>query len=1216
MPSVPFIRGVELRRKIRQARSGDVVHLEHGNEYEGPFILDKPISLVGHGGATQLFAKGCPAVVVLAPGVRLEHLGVTDSLDPVAGTCLLVERHANAALVDVQTEGHVATVSRDQVVDLGDLLPQQQGLSFLEVEVAGPSTVVCGESSSRWLWAGVGEGFDKTLPAAGKHLLRLGCDARTIGAGGIAVGELRIETGANGKTLWVTVHVLSEQPPGLLTGDIALRSGKSHLIRFADGFLIGRSRLPGLAAASGLPEQQAILLREAGGWALFQPWETPVPTQVNSVALALGQRRLLRDGDQIRVAGLDLKPEAFRGPGNFSVATPFVDLGVVNGQPSRAGFRLSYHGSGKEKLTFQTNVPWLQVSPAAIEIKKSETQDVQVAWTPAVASLRPAKYRERGAILVLGKNETLCLDAGVEIQPEFIAPRASGAFDLRTVVDWEMAGASVKIGNGGNKVWRPSVRVDRDWLTPDASSLIIPPGKEVALGVRLNAKILDLPSPTGDQSAVVRLEGDGAALDVRVTARLQLDLGPDPRLVGPALDFPEVDDWEKAAPLTVLIHNRGRRDWQAVLRAVPWLDVPADLTVPAGKQKSFIVRLNGKLPAGAHDVKDAILLQGDGKALAVGVRACLRLVPKIQCSIHSRHRIDFGEVADAAPPVRITLSNGGGKDGAVSVRTDALPPWLDVQPRTLSVPRNGSGELEVRLTGELVRLPAGLHRAALVLTGEGVGCPPMDVSVAVPSHELEIEPRELLLSVEEGGDLLSLRRELRVVNRGSRRWSGRIGAVVPWLEVEPQQAGIGAGQSLDVSVRATEAVRSLGSGEHVFGRVLLLEGLPLAVGARVRISRRPVDRQSVPPRFEPSVLDFGRVDGVSPKPACRLRIEAESDWQAAVTSQDDWLAASRSGLSGRAGETVELEIGLTERAVALAEGVHWGEVQVEMLGREHPVPVRIERVKPAPVEEPSASSLAWEVDAPYVSLGSVRRDLWDGFLPDPPGIAVRNLGPRALDLSVRVEEGSDAFTVPERFRLPAGPGTERLLPVGLRPGMGPRLRLGSVEGVIVLEQGGGRREVRVALQLLPAQTPAPASLFAPARPAPPAAPPPPVSPASPGAFPFAAAGPGRSTGEEIEIEPLSLDFGTVSRRGGGPPQTVTIRNRGPLPVTVAVESRADWIVVSPPDRMDCPAAASRTLEVSLKFGLFQPNGQLFDPQALVLGIAGRRYRLAVRVETV
>lgn len=1105
MPSRPFLHGVELRRKIREAQPGDVLHLEHGIEYEGPFVLDRRISLVGHGDATQLFARGGPAVVVLAPGIRLEHLGITDAIDPDGGTCLLVERQAGPVLVDVRTEGRMAAVSREQVIDLGDFLPQQQGLSFLHVEVAGPSIVSCGESSARWLWAGVGDNLDKSLPAAGHHLLRLGCDARMIGTGGLAVGELRIATGSEVRTLWVTAQVLAEQPPDLLIGDIALRLTKGPLIRFSEGFVIGRGRFPLLPAVSSLEEKQSILLREAGGvWSLFQPWKTRVPTLLNGVPLALGQRRLLRTGDRIRAAELELAVEAFRGPAAFSVASPLVDLGVADGRPARGGLQIRSHAAGKTKLTILPTVSWLHVDPSAVELKKDETRDVRVNWTDAVTSLPPTRHRERGALLIQGKNETLCVDATVEVLADFIAPRGAGSLDFGTVVDWEKAGASVNIGNGGTQVWRPAVKVDGDWLTSDCSSLTVPPGTDVALSVRLNEKVLDLP-PVGDQVVTLRLEGDGALLELRVTARLQLNTGPIPRLISPPLDFQDVRNPEGASPMTVLIHNRGRRDWQAALRAVPWLEVPAGLVVPAGKQKSFVVCLNDRLPVGSNIVKDAILLHGEGKELAVEVRVCHHPVPKIRAS---RHRIDFGEAGSSESAVRISLLNEGSLEGSLSVRADALPSWLDVRPRSVTIPRGGKAELEVRLTAEADRLLPGVHRVerAIVLEGEGVGIPPLEVSLTAPPYGLEVEPRELLLAVEKGADLSVLRREVRLHNRGRRLWAGRVETLVPWLEVEPRQVVVAPGEALDVIVRATDEVFDLGSGEQQFGQVIAFEGLSLALGARVRIARRP-----------------------------------------------------------------------EHRVIAAKE--------------------------------------VWKLKTSSLALGGVRRDRWD----EPrakSSIGIVNSGSYALDLTVRLEEGSEAFVVPSRLRVPAG--SEAFLPVALKPGAGPLLKLGPVDGRVVLEYAGESREVGIGLQLLP---PRKESVFGSCQPTPEAAlvPPPGRSEPTSPLFERAAKLPEQPSGsaeDRIAIDPPCLDFGTVSPGIQVSSRTVTLTNRGNRPATVIVEVRVPWLHVSSLGRLECPADSSRSFEVSLKVNPFHPKGPFHDPQAVVLAADGYSSRLAVRFETI
>src|SRR3569623_690726 len=95
---------MQLRHRLAQARSGERVELAFGHEYEGPFFLDRPIHLVGHGPATQLYGRGCPALVVRTAGVRLERLGLADSYSPETGVCLLAAAGAQPDLADVQLD--------------------------------------------------------------------------------------------------------------------------------------------------------------------------------------------------------------------------------------------------------------------------------------------------------------------------------------------------------------------------------------------------------------------------------------------------------------------------------------------------------------------------------------------------------------------------------------------------------------------------------------------------------------------------------------------------------------------------------------------------------------------------------------------------------------------------------------------------------------------------------------------------------------------------------------------------------------------------------------------------------------------------------------------------------------------------------------------------------------------------------------------------------
>lgn len=699
MASKAFKHGEELRRRIANAQPRDIIELEAGHEYQGPFVIDKPITLIGQKTQTPLFAKNSPCFVILAQGVQLEQIEVISQGHVVS---ILYTQNSRPIMVDVNSQGRVEMTPSDQVINMGDLLPkQQQARCFIELEVPGPTRIHRSENSVKWLQV-----ESEELPSAGKHLVQILCDATLLGTNAIVVGNITLEMDAEKRKYWVTATVLPEIPPKTLTNSMALvREGK--IFRFGEGFLIGKDRFPGLPAST-LAERQAIILKEPmGTWSLFAPWKTPSPTFLNNQPLSPGQRVLLQDGFVIRVDQLELKAIVPPPNGVYSVDKAMIDFGLVGSVAEEKSFQIRYNEAGKSKVHVITTLPWVQPVPAMIELKQGEISEIKLRTLPNSAHLQPGKQRERTAILIHGERETLSLDTYFEFNPAAARPRAEGTVDFGILTDWSAGKAKLDILNEGTKEWQANVWVDEEWLTPSAPTLLVPAGQQSTLHFQLNAKASSLPFAR-EHTTTITLEGDGLKLQVPVVVLMR-----DPNLaleISPMeIDFKSISDWSGALP-SGAVQVTNLRDHAMTIRAtssMQWLSVsPENQECPPGQKVSFNVQLKPEeavkgVRAKLYSLPNAIIIQAEGKEHPVAFRirvlqppsispvAPAVVPPPLEFSL-SVAEVDLGTVLgwDAIlPSLEIQLRHN--QNHAVAFTISSLVPWLAVKPEQVLCPPEG-----------------------------------------------------------------------------------------------------------------------------------------------------------------------------------------------------------------------------------------------------------------------------------------------------------------------------------------------------------------------------------------------------------------------------------------------------------------------------------------------------------------------------------------------
>src|SRR5690625_2402800 len=90
----------ELHRALASAQSGDIIRLQAG-EYQGPLVIDTPLTLSGQPGATIQGTGEGSVITVAADDVVIEGLTITGSGTDLPGmnSGILVKRYAARAIV-------------------------------------------------------------------------------------------------------------------------------------------------------------------------------------------------------------------------------------------------------------------------------------------------------------------------------------------------------------------------------------------------------------------------------------------------------------------------------------------------------------------------------------------------------------------------------------------------------------------------------------------------------------------------------------------------------------------------------------------------------------------------------------------------------------------------------------------------------------------------------------------------------------------------------------------------------------------------------------------------------------------------------------------------------------------------------------------------------------------------------------------------------------
>ena len=427
-----------------------------------------------------------------------------------------------------------------------------------------------------------------------------------------------------------------------------------------------------------------------------------------------------------------------------------------------------------------------------------------------------------------------------------------------------------------------------DWLSAPRQVIRLPANRQAKVVLSLRAALLPAGRLTEPQA--ISIETNGGRQWVGVTA--EIVSGPLLRLEQTVLDYGTFQG-EDDRTLSLTVANDGRQILSgSVTSRVPWLQVRrGDVRCAPGQDARVAVTLvASRLPRGAQDAEDALVVDSDGGQERVGARAW-RTVPVLD--LGATH-MDFGAVTAGETAERYLYVHNAG-DGLLEGTALSLVPWLRVHPQQIVC---AAGEMvQLQVSADSAGLPDGsvdIPQSLRVQTNAGTQALALRMHISAPRLVLDTS------RLEYGPVLLGESREqtLAIRNDGSAPLMATVQSLADWLVVAETEILVGPGQQVRLSVRAD--TRRFSRGQEI--------ALPsaLRILAPNAIAEVPASITVVQPalRVEPVALDFGYIERSQPETRAFL-VANDGTGKLAWNAQTDalWLEIAPSSGVCAAGES-------------------------------------------------------------------------------------------------------------------------------------------------------------------------------------------------------------------------------------------------------------------------------------------------------------------------
>jgi len=495
-------KGDNLRLIVRDAPTGAEISIEEADEFEGPFVIDRPLRLVGQGDdprAITLWTRRGPAIIVRSPGVSLAQLNVELTL-PEARQSDAIIWYAAGCQPDIQTtqiQGQIELMGKGRssggwrlpdLIDLGDLWAKHSVTLPMLIEVPGPATLR-GELANLQV-------EPARLPAGGEHLIRVGIPGGKLFKDTMLAGQLVVESQGETRSVWIIGRVLEDEFKKWAKDKIILVGKSGRKFAFGPGMLLGKEQLQGEPGAERVAEKQAYIMKESSGvWSLIQPLPVSLPTEVNGRPLDVGRRLLLKGGEVIRIGSLELEVEATKTDLPVTLDGT-VDFGKLSTRATTGSPVIEVKNTKRRKWegTLRSTVPWIQVPQPQLVCPANQTVQVPVQLGTGLSRLPRQLINYTGALVLEGSAESWVISAQLHVDVEEGLEVEPTILDFGKVsIPATVAPQRLRVRNVGSADWQGTAQVKVPWLVVDQTSLRCVAGAETTLEVRLTDDVTASP---------------------------------------------------------------------------------------------------------------------------------------------------------------------------------------------------------------------------------------------------------------------------------------------------------------------------------------------------------------------------------------------------------------------------------------------------------------------------------------------------------------------------------------------------------------------------------------------------------------------------------------------------------------------------------------------------------------------------------------------------
>ena len=883
----------QLRRAVLQASAGATIRVGPG-EHVGPFIIDRPLRLVGLDspqGPPLLLAVRGPIIIVRSPKVTLENFellvgdGEYRGIDAelvYAPNCMPDTKNVRikGRMEDMGNTNKTGGWNLPVIVDLGDLVETNAFSMPMVIRIPGPTTL------RSQLGSMVIE--PARLPAAGDYVIRLRFEQGSLIRGIMLAGQIVLDSQGDSKTVWVIGRVLPTSEYNAKAQPVVCLSSQSgRRYYFSETMVLGKAQFQNEGAAAQLVPEQAHFVRDkANVWSIVQTFSHPIATKVNGQPLPLAHRALLKGGDTIEAAGLRLLLEPKEKKSSLELSGD-VNFGKFSAARSAGGkLRIKNTGRAAWDGRLRSTVNWLQVPNEKVSCPGGQQIDIPLQLTTEAGKLPVTNHIGYGALILEGSQESWLVNASLEV--DIAGPSVEiqpGVLDFGKISDPARAAElQVTVKNSGSLDWEGTITT-MNGLEASLAFLKVTAGAEGYFTVKMRPDFPGLLEGPNSASNAVVLDAQGVkdAIPCRFEySRPKASL----EVTRKALDFGTVTNW-RLAKIDLVLKNSGERDWRGrVIYEEDWLELVttggqpvSEIKIAAHDEVSLVAHLKENswtLPADRQKTPKALRIVGEEK-IELTFPASLNIqLPKIEIGPSS---LAFEVTRDRTTweqPFRVL--NHGTTEWQGKLKPDV--PWLVVTPDEVKIPAGGVARAIASVAlKEAVDRFYGRNRKILVedaikLMEAGNTIAQVPVSILVKEKvDAEALPARPLPEADEGPKRSTIIPPKPIVNLGKvTNWANppmhnvtvtndspwpvkcTISSPLSWLAFDPKEIELGANSNAFVTVTLSPKADPLPNDiyDEPVGLVVQLPGKRTVYAVQLKVELPLSADQAEKPAVKPA----------------------------------------------------------------------------------------------------------------------------------------------------------------------------------------------------------------------------------------------------------------------------------------------------------------------------------------------------------------------------